>query len=49
MKKAPLYDYIIVNGELEKAVEDFGAILQSNRLKAENQKDILEEVLRYDA
>ena len=49
IKKAPLYDYIIVNGELEKAVEDFGAILQSNRLKAENQKDILEEVLHYDA
>ena len=49
MKAAPQYDYIIVNNTIEQAAEDLHAVLRSQRLKTENQKEFLNEVFHYDA
>lgn len=46
IKRAPEYDYVVVNDALEKAVEDFNTILQSSRLRYKNQKSIIDEVLK---
>lgn len=40
---APQYQYIVVNDCLEEAVNDIAAILRAQRLKTENQTDILKE------
>lgn len=48
-KAAPQYDYIIVNNTIEQAAEDLHAVLRSQRLKTENQKEFLNEVFHYDA
>ncbi len=45
IKRAVEYDYIVVNGDIEKAVDDIISIIESNHLKFENQKDIIYEVL----
>lgn len=42
---APQYQYVVVNDCLEDAVEDIAAILRAQRLKTENQLDILKEAL----
>ncbi len=39
------YDYIVVNDVIDKAVEDVISIILSGRLKLENQKEIINEVL----
>ena len=49
MKAAPMYDYIIVNNTIEQAAGDLHAVLHSQRLKTENQKEFLNEVFHYDA
>ena len=49
MKAAPQYDYIIVNNTIEQAAEDLHAVLRSQRLKTENQKEFLNEVFHSDA
>lgn len=46
IKKACEYDYIMINDELEKAIEDFEAILKSSKLTNENNKSKIEEVLK---
>ncbi len=43
--RAVEYDYVVVNGDIEKAVDDIISIIKSNHLKLENQKDIIYEVL----
>lgn len=45
IKRAVEYDYIVVNADIEKAVDDIISIIESNHLKLENQKDIIYEVL----
>lgn len=45
IKKAREYDYIMMNDELEKAIEDFEAILKASKLTNENNKNMIEEVL----
>lgn len=42
---APQYQYIVVNDQLEDAVDDVQAILRSQELRSENQQDILKEAL----
>lgn len=39
------YDYVIVNAALDKAIEDFRAILRAEKLSAKNNKDVIDEVL----
>lgn len=46
IKKACEYDYIMMNDELEKAIEDFEAILKASKLTNENNKNMIEEVLK---
>lgn len=40
------YDYVVVNGELEKAIEDFKAVIIAEEHKAENAKEFIDEVLK---
>lgn len=44
--KAHNYDYIIMNDELDKAIEDFEAVLKASKLTKENNKNMIEEVLK---
>ncbi len=43
---ASKYDYVIVNDALEKAVEDFKAVINAESFKAENSAELLEEVIK---
>ena len=43
---ASKYDYVIVNDVLEKAVEDFKAVINAESFKAENSAELLEEVIK---
>lgn len=43
---AQKYDYIIINDDLKTAINDFKAVTRANSLKAENQKNIIDEVLK---
>lgn len=40
------YDYIVVNDDLDKAVEDFITIIKSDRLNITRQNKIIDEVLK---
>ena len=42
---APKYDYLIVNGALEKAVDDFKTVIKAEKLKACYATEILDEVI----
>lgn len=46
IKRANEYEYIVVNDKLEDAIDDTISIILSNRLKLENKKDIILEVLK---
>lgn len=39
------YDYIIINGELEKAVNDVASVINAGRLFAKDKENIISEVL----
>lgn len=43
---AEKYDYIVINDDLETAINDFKAVTRAALLKAENQKNIIDEVLK---
>lgn len=45
IKRATEYDYIVVNDDIEVAVDDIHAVIQGHRLRLENQKHIINEVL----
>lgn len=45
ISRADEYDYVFINDELEKAVDDFYAIIRANALLKDNMKDIINEVL----
>lgn len=40
------YDYVVVNGELEKAIEDFKAVISAEEHKATYAKEFIDEVLK---
>ena len=46
IKRATEYDYIVVNDNLATAVDDIFSVISSNRLILENQKHIINEVLK---
>lgn len=46
IERAAEYDYIVVNDDLEKAVDDIVAIITSHRLTTNRQKHIINEVLK---
>lgn len=46
IKRAEEYDYIVVNDNLSEAAEDILAVISSLRLKTENSKYIIDEVLQ---
>ena len=39
------YDYIVVNDDIATAVDDIISVISGNRLKLDNQKHIINEVL----
>lgn len=45
IKQAHKYNYAVINGELEKAVDDLKAIIRAEELKAKNSKNNIDEVL----
>lgn len=45
ISRADEYDYVFVNDELSKAVDDFYAIIRANALLKDNMTDIINEVL----
>lgn len=44
--RADEYDYIVVNDDLDTAVEDFLGIVKSERLRIDRQKHLINEVLQ---
>lgn len=44
--QAYCYDYVMMNGDLDEAVEDFMAIMKAVKLKKENNKNTIDEVLK---
>ncbi len=47
MKMASEYDFIVVNDDLEEAVNDIETIIGAERLKASRNKKLLSEVINY--
>lgn len=45
IKRAAEYDYIVVNDDIDTAVDHIISVISSNRLLLENQKHIIDEVL----
>ena len=45
IKMAENYDYIMINGELELAVQDLLSVIRSQELKKDNSKYLIDEVL----
>ncbi len=43
---AEKYDYVIINDDLDTAINDFKAVTRAALLTAENQKNIIDEVLK---
>ncbi|MBQ1183584.1 MAG: guanylate kinase, partial [Clostridia bacterium] len=46
MARANEYDYIVVNDDLNKAVEDIRSIILNERLKVDRNTDLLENILK---
>lgn len=42
----PMFDYVVINDRLEKAVEELQAIILSRRCRRANRKTVLEPILR---
>ncbi len=42
---ASQYDYVVVNGALEKAVDDVASIIKAERISAGNKEELISEVL----
>ncbi|MBQ8514745.1 MAG: guanylate kinase [Ruminococcus sp.] len=42
---AEQYDYVVINGELEKAVDDVTSIIKAERISADNKQEKIREVL----
>ena len=48
IKYAEKYDYVIVNDDLSKAVDDFKMVISAEKMRTKNSKEIIEEVLKND-
>ena len=48
MKQAHKYDYIVINGELEKCICDIKSVINAERYKKENMLDFVKGVLEND-
>ncbi len=46
MRQAGSYDYVIVNDDLNRAVEDLSAVVQAARCSVKFQKNLIDEVLK---
>lgn len=46
IKYAEKYDYVIVNDDLSKAVDDFKIVISAEKMRTKNSKEIIEEVLK---
>ena len=46
IKRAVNYDYVMMNDDIDKALEDFEAILTASKLTEESNKNMIEEVLK---
>ena len=46
IKRATEYDYIVVNDNIEVAVDHINSVIQGHRLRLSNQKHIINEVLK---
>lgn len=44
--RATEYDYIVVNDNIEVAVDNINSVIQGHRLRLSNQKHIINEVLK---
>ncbi len=40
------YDYTIVNGALEKAIEDFETVVRAEKFRVSRNADLIEEILK---
>lgn len=45
LQKIPLYDYVVINDELEKAVSDIETIINAEQMKVSRRNNILSEVI----
>ena len=45
IRQADKYDYIMVNGELEKAIDDLKAIITAEKMTSKRDKYLINEVL----
>ena len=46
IKYAEKYDYVIVNDDLSKAVDDFKTVISAEKMRTKNSKEIIDEVLK---
>ncbi len=46
IKYAEKYDYVIVNDDLSKAVDDFKMVISAEKMRTKNSKEIFDEVLK---
>lgn len=46
IKYAEKYDYVIVNDDLSKAVDDFKTVISAEKIRTKNSKEIIDEVLK---
>jgi guanylate kinase len=44
--QAHKYDYVVVNDDIDKAVDDFKKIIAAEKMKTKNAKDLIDEVLK---
>ena len=47
LRQAGTYDYVIVNDDLEQAVEELATVVRAARCSVKFQKKLIEEVLKY--
>lgn len=46
IKYSEKYDYVIVNDDLSKAVDDFKTVISAEKMRTKNSKEIIDEVLK---
>lgn len=46
IKYAEKYDYVIINDDLSKAVDDFKTVISAEKMRTKNSKEIIDEVLK---
>ena len=46
LEYADKFDYLVVNGDLDKAVDDVNAVILAEKMKAERNAALLDEIKR---